>query len=102
MLNMFLFCVGMLITYYITAEYTNSVYGWAFIKGWSIFACVSPVFAYFTWITKEKGVFPKILSVGIILLSILSSIILFHKLRIYDFIIDAILLYFLFIKKINR
>ena len=33
MLNIFLFSIGMLITYYIIAEVTNSIYGWTFIKG---------------------------------------------------------------------
>lgn len=55
MINVFLFSIGMLITYYLMAHITNSVYSWRFIKGWTIFACVSPIFAYFTWMTKEKG-----------------------------------------------
>ena len=73
-----------------------------FIIAWSIFAFFSPILAYFTWMTKQKGIFPKIISIGIILVSILSSIVLFDRLRIYDFIINAIMIYFLFIKKINR
>lgn len=36
------------------------------------------------------------------MVSILSSIILFDRLRIYDFIIDGIMIYLLFIKKIKR
>jgi hypothetical protein len=102
MLHVFLFCIGMLISYYAVAEWTNSVYGWTFIKGWTIFACVSPIFAYFTWITKEKGIFPRIISVGIVVVSLLSSYILFDGLRIYDFIIDGILIYYLFVKKVER
>lgn len=73
-----------------------------FIIGWTIFALCSPIFAYFTWITKEKGIFSKIISIGIILVSVLSSIILFDKLRISDYIIDGLLFYYLFVKKINR
>lgn len=72
MVNMFLFCIGMLLTY------------------------------YFTWMTKEKGIFSKIISIGIILVSVLSNIILFDKLRISDYIIDGLLFYYLFVKKINR
>ena len=52
--------------------------------------------------TKEKGIFSKIISIGIIMVSILSSIVLFDRLRIYDFIIDGLLIYYLFIKKIER
>lgn len=102
MLNIFPFCIGMLITYYFVAYISKGVYSNMFIIAWSIFAFFSPILAYFTWMTKQKGIFPKIISIGIILVSILSSIVLFDRLRIYDFIINAIMIYFLFIKKINR
>lgn len=102
MINIFPFCIGMLITYYFVAYITKGVYSINFIIGWTIFALFSPIFAYFTWISKEKGVFSKIISIGIILVSILSSIILFDRLRIYDFIIDGLLIYYLFFKKIKR
>lgn len=102
MLNIFPFCIGMLITYYIVAFLTKGVYSSTYIIGWTVFALLSPVFAYFTWMTKEKGIFPKIISIGIIIVSILSSILLFDRLRIYDLIIDALLVYYLFFKKIVR
>lgn len=102
MVNMFLFCIGMLLTYYFTAYITKGVYSNSYIIGWTIFALCSPIFAYFTWMTKEKGIFSKIISIGIILVSVLSSIILFDKLRISDYIIDGLLFYYLFVKKINR
>ena len=102
MLNIFPFCIGMLITYYIVAFITDGVYSNIFIMGWIIFALCSPGFAFFTWITKEKGILPKIISIGIILVSLLTSIIFFDRLRIYDLIINGILLYFLFFKKIER
>ena len=102
MLNIFPFCVGMLITYYFVAFISKGVYSNMFIIAWTIFAFCSPILAYFTWMTKQKGIFPKIISIGIILVSMLSSIFLFDRLRIYDFIINGIMIYFLFIKKINR
>ena len=102
MINVFPFCMGMLITYYAVAIITKGVYSNMFIMGWSIFAFCSPIFAYFTWMTKEKGIFPIIISIGIILVSILSSILLFDRLRIYDFIIDVLLIYYLFFKKVKR
>lgn len=102
MLNIFPFCIGMLITYYYVAFVTKGVYSNIIIIGWTIFALFSPILAYFTWITKEKGLFPKIISLGIIAISMLSSIILFDRLRIYDFIINGILVYFLFFKKVER
>lgn len=99
MLNILPFCLGMLITYYFVAFITKGVYSTSYIIGWTVFALLSPIFAYFTWLSKEKGIFPKIISVGIVMVSVLSSIILFDRLRIYDFIIDGIMIYLLFIKK---
>ena len=100
MINIFLFCIGMLITYYIVAAITHGVYSEIFIIDWTIFAFWSPLFAYFTWMTKEKGIIAKIISAGVVLVSILSSIILFDRLRIYDFLIDGLLIYYLFFKKV--
>ena len=102
MLNIFPFCIGMLITYYFVAYITKGVYSNIYIIGWTIFALCSPIFAYFTWMTKEKGIFPKIISIGIILVSIISTIVLFDRLRFYDFIINGIMVYYLFLKKIER
>ena len=81
---------------------TKGIYSSVFIIGWTVFALLSPIMAYFTWMTKEKGVFPKIISVGIIVISLLSSKILFDRIRFYDIIISVIMIYFLFIKKIER
>ena len=100
--NILPFCIGMLITYYFVAFISKGVYSSIFIIGWTIFAFCSPILAYFTWITKEKGVFPKIISIGIVSISILSSVILFDRLRVYDFIIDGLMIYYLFFKKIER
>lgn len=102
MFNILPFCIGMLITYYYVAFVTKGVYSTVFIVGWTVFAILSPIMAYFTWMTKEKGVFPKIISIGIILMSLLSSVILFDRIRFYDIIINGIMIYFLFAKKIER
>ena len=99
--NVFLFCIGMLSTYYITAEITHSVYGYTYIKFWSVFSCICPIFAYFTWKTKEKGFFPKVISIGIVCVSVFCSLFLF-SLDIFDCIINMVLVYFLFFHKINR
>ena len=102
MLNIFPFCIGMLLTYYFVAFITKGVYSKDYIIGWTVFALFSPMMAYFTWKTKEDGILPKLISVAIVLVSILSSIILFDRLRIYDYIIDLILIYVLFFKKVKR
>ena len=100
--NIFPFCMGMLVTYYVTAAITRGVYGRIFIIGWTAFALLSPAMAYLAWMAKERGVLPKIIGAGIVAVSAMSSILLFDRLRIYDFIIDGILIYFLFFKKIKR
>lgn len=102
MLNVFLFSVGMLITYYAAAVITDGVYSKTFIIGWTVFALCSPIMAFIAWLTKGSGVFPKIISTGIVAVSVLSSVILFDRLRIYDAIIDGALIYFLFFYKIKR
>lgn len=101
MINILPFCISMLVTYYLTAYFTHSVYGWVFIKGWTIFACMSPIFAYFTWMTKEKGILPIIIRLGIIGVSVFCSLFLF-TVNIFDLIINLFLAYFLFIKEIKR
>ena len=102
MLNTFLFSIGMLITYYITAKVTNSIYGWTFIKGWSVFACLSPMLAYLVTLTKEKWIVSLIIKIGIILVYLITNIIIFGGPRIYDIVFILILIYLLFIKKYKK
>lgn len=102
MMNILPFCIGMLITYYAAAMISRGVYSSSFIISWTVFALASPVMAYFAWMAKEKGILPKVIGAGIVAVSVLSSVILFDRLRIYDLIIDALLIYFLFFKKIKR
>ena len=94
--------IGMLITYYITAELTNSVYGMTFIYGWAAFSVCSPVFAILTWMTKEKGVLGKIISFGILVVTLTVSMVVFDGPRVYDIVIMHVLAYFLFIHKVKR
>ena len=101
-LNVFVFCIGMLITYYITAELTNSVYGMTFIYGWAAFSVCSPVFAILTWMTKEKAVLGKIISFVILAVTLTVSMVVFDGPRVYDIVIVLVLAYFLFIHKVKR
>ena len=101
-LNVFVFCIGMLITYYITAELTNSVYGMTFIYAWTAFSICSPVLAILTWMTKEKGVLGKIISFGILVVTLAVSMVVFDGPRVYDIVIMLVLVYFLFIHKVKR
>lgn len=101
-LNVFVFCIGMLITYYITAELTNSAYGMTFIYGWAAFSVCSPVFAALTWMTKEKGVLGKIISFGILVVTLTVSMVVFDGPRVYDIVIMLVLAYFLFVHRVKR
>lgn len=101
-LDVFLFCVGMLITYYIVAEYTQGVWGWDFVYGWAAFTLLTPVFAWFTWIAKGSSIWGKLVSAGIIAVTLASSIILFGGPKFYDIIIVIILVFLLFKKKKSR
>lgn len=100
--NVLPFCVGMLITYYATAILTHGVYGRSFILGWTVFALLSPLLACLAWRVKQPGATAKLLGAGIVLVSVLSSIVLFDRLRFYDWLIDALLVYFIFFKRIAR
>ena len=57
---------------------------------------------YFAWMAKEPGAFSKIIAAGIAAVSVMSSVLLFDHLRLYDFVIDGVLIYILFFKKIKR
>ena len=94
--------LGTLLTYYATAMLTQGVYGWTFIISWTIFAFLSPVMAYFAWMVKQRGLFSKVIGAGIALISILSGILLFDRLRLYDPAIDGVLVCFIFFKRIDR
>ena len=102
MANILLFCLGMLAAYYTAAVLTKGIYGKRFIVGWTAFALCSPILALFTWWTKERGVLPKLIGVGIVLVSVLSSVVLFDGFRVYDAVIDGLLIYVLFFKRIER
>lgn len=102
MLNILPFCLGMLATYYLVAVLTKGVYSRAFIAGWTLFACLSPILAYFTWMTKRPGVFAKVIASGIVLVSLLGTILLFDRLRVYDLAINGGMIYALFVRKAER
>lgn len=101
-IHIFPFCAGMLAGYYTTAELTGSPYSPVFVAGWALFTLVSPVFAYFTWMTKEKGWFPKVISSGILIFTLLASWLLFDGPRLRDIVILLVLAYLLFFHRVRR
>lgn len=102
MVHVLVFCLGMLAAYYAVVFAWKDVYNRNFVIGWTVIALFSPIFAYIAWMTKRKGTLAVAISVGIVLVSLLSSIVLFDRLRAYDLVINAILVYFLFFKQVER
>ena len=97
-INVFGFCIGMLITYYITSELTASVYSTSFIYGWSIFAFFSPLMGFIVWYAKGEVWISKIISVCIIIVMLAAAIVLFDKIRIADIAFAILTSVFLFKK----
>ena len=99
MINVFAFLISMLLTYYLTAYITHGVYGKSFIIGWTVFAFLSPIMAYFVYLTKNNNLFAKIIKIGILIVAVVFSIILFDKLYFYDYLVIMALIYILYLKK---
>ena len=100
--NTLAFCLGMLPAYYAVAVLSHGVYDRAFILGWTLFALCTPVLACFAWAAKQKGLLPRLIRVGIVAVSVLSSVVLFGRFRIYDLLIDGCLVYVLFFADVQR
>ena len=100
--NIFPFCMGMLAAYYVTAAITHGVYSRTFIIGWTVFALCTPVLAWFAWMAKQPGALGKLISVGIVLASVVLNFLMFGDPDIFNILINLVLIYFLFFKKIRR
>lgn len=96
MINVFVFLLSMLLTYYLTAYITHGVYGKRFIIGWTISAFLSPIMAYFVYLTKSKNLFANIIKIGILIVAVAFPIILFDKLYFYDYLVILALIYIIY------
>lgn len=94
--NVFAFCGGMLFAYYGTAFLWGDAYGTGFVLGWAAVACLSPWLARVIRRTRGNRLLGGVVNVGILGVSVLSSVLLFDRLRMYDFLIDGLLAYRLF------
>ena len=92
----------MLLTYYAAAMISHSVYGRSFTIGWTVFALCTPVLAWFAWRAKQPGAVGKLISVGIVLASVVLNFLMFGDPDIFNILINLVLIYFLFFKKIRR
>ena len=100
MLNVFLFNIGMIVTYYVTAEITNSIYGVSYIKYWTKVALISPFLSFIVYQVKRKDYLGKLISI-LIIVSTIYIILRFGGPRYYDFIILFILIYLLYKERRN-
>ena len=96
--NVFSFCMGMLVTYYITAEMTASVYSHSIAYGWTVFAFFCMPMGFCIWYAKGKHWLSRIISIGIILIMLVTSTVLFDKIRVSD-ILFAVLTSMILSKK---
>lgn len=96
--NVFAFCIGMLAVYYLTAEWTSSVYSMLFIYGWTVVALLSPALGFCVWYAKGKGLISKIIVAGIILVMLAAAVTLFDRIRMAD-IVFAVLTGIVLLKK---
>lgn len=87
--NVFLFCAGMLLTYYLTAEGMHSPYSMTFVYGWSVFSLFSPLLAFFTWYAKGKGTVSRLLTAGIVVVLLVMAVLLFDRIRISDLVLPC-------------
>ena len=102
MLNILPFCLGMLVTYYAVAILTKGVYGRAYIIGWTVFALFSPLLACLAWMAKQPVMPAKLISIGIVFVSFSINFLMFGSPDVFTLILNGILIYFLFFKKIPR
>ena len=94
-INVFLFSISMLITYYLYSELANIYYSLRFVYGWSIFSLFTPIFAYFTWYCKGKGKIPIIFKTIIVLFMIAVAIKMFDSIKVRDIVLIFLTLYVL-------
>lgn len=101
-LNILPFCLGMLATYYAVAILTHGVYGESYIIGWTVFALFSPLLACLAWMAKQPVMPAKLISIGIVFVSFSINFLMFGSPDVFTLILNGILIYFLFFKKIPR
>lgn len=97
-INVFGFCMGMLLTYYITAELTASIYSHSIAFGWILFGLFSPLIGLCAWYANGKNWVSKIVSFGILAGMLMAAIVLFDRIRISD-ILFAVLTGIVLFKK---
>lgn len=102
MLEVFAFCIGMLVAYYLAAIWWDAVWSKTFMYGWIAFSLCSPILAFFTWYAKGKGAFALLLKAGILVVAPVAESLLFGF-RTYNLLLLIALVVILFEKhSINK
>lgn len=65
-LSVFLFCAGMLSTYYLAAEALGAPYSLAFAMGWLAFSLLSTLFAHLVWVARAPGALSRLVGAGVV------------------------------------
>lgn len=102
MVNVFPFCAGMLLTYYLTAMATHGVYGTSFILGWSVVSLLAPGLAWIVWFVRKPGLPAKLLAAAIAVTTAGANLVLYGGPRFYDFILLLLLVCLLFSTRADR
>ncbi len=90
-INILLFSLGMLITYYLVAELTDGIYGIAYVKGWTLFALFTPLMAFLVRYSVMAERWSLLVRLSVIGTSICSSVFLYGGPRFYDIFINIAL-----------
>lgn len=88
-LNVFLFCAGMLSTYYLAAEALGAPYSLAFAMGWLALSLLSPLFAHLVWAARAPGTLSRLVGAGVVAAALAATVILFDRIRAWDVIACA-------------
>lgn len=102
MANVFPFCAGMLLTYYLTAMATHGVYGTPFILGWSVVSLLAPGLAWIVWFVNKPGLPAKLLAAAIPVTTAGANFVLYGGPRFYDYILLLLLACLLFSAQADR
>lgn len=83
------FCAAMIVAYYLTAEIGELYYSRRFVLGWSVFTLFTPIFALIAWYARGRGKFPWVLRIGIAVVMLGCTFLLFPGNVFFDLLFTA-------------
>lgn len=85
----FLFCGGMIVAYYLTAELNGLYYSRTFVSGWSVFTLFTPLFALAAWYARGKSRISWVIRIGIVVVMLIGSFTAFPGNLFFDALFAA-------------